>query len=140
MNISFMLWRWDMCRFFLPLVVSAVMALPSFAAAYDGCCGVSACNTCTACTSCCTTTYKRVVQCVPVTTYKRVCCRDACGCPVVKCVPVTTYVRKAVCVPVTCCKPVCQTCATPCCDTCATTACCDPCTTAARPRLLGRLR
>lgn len=104
-----------MNRLFLGLAVMAMsVALPAtFAEAGwghfgGGCynnCGscYNNCNTCCQPQTCCHTTYRRVSTCVPVTTYRKVCYRDHCGCCRTKCVPCTRYVRRSYCVPQTTC-------------------------------------
>jgi hypothetical protein len=123
------------------LVVSALfVGLFLIASISEACnrCGRSACRSSATCCSapvCCTpapvtqtvcrTTCKTVVSCHQETRYRKVTCRDACGCCVTKCVPYTVTVRRCHRVPVTtcctvptCCPPA-PSCCAPACDPCA---------------------
>ncbi len=122
------------CFSVAPAIVSADCGCETSCCQPQTCCQPQCCTTYK---TCCKTSYRTKVVCRPVTTYKKVRCRDACGCRQTKCVPCTRYVRTCVKVPVTTCQRVAQTCCT------ATTSCCDPCAdTCCKPRrrgLLGRL-
>jgi hypothetical protein len=92
--------------------------------AHDACCQPQMTTCCP--TTCCSTSYRTVVRCTPVTRYRQVRCVDACGCCRTQCVPYTAYVRTCCRVPVTTCHTVCASvtncCATPCRNTCCAPA------------------
>ena len=126
------------------LVASAIVVAMSFTSRSvmaDCGCNVGCAPACQPCMrTVAYTAWKTVVRCRPVTTYKRVVCRDACGCCHVRCVPVTRMVRTCHRVPVTCYRqvPVCTQCRS-CCNPCASQPCCDPCASTCAPRRRGLL-